>query len=192
MINLLPYDGVAYYYGKMIADKQADHFYDSLLQNIEWKQEEAIIYGRRIITKRKVAWYGDKAYAYTYSSITKEALPWTAELVAIKQIAEEQNGDTFNSCLLNLYHNGEEGMGWHSDNETSLQSKATIVSFSFGAERKISFKHKSTNETVSLLLEHGSLLIMKDITQTHWLHSLPKSKKVSGARINLTFRSMKE
>ena len=92
--------------------------------------------------------------------------------------------------MLNLYHSGNEGMGWHSDDEESLAPKSTIASLSLGAERKFSFKHKQTKQTISSVLEHGSLLIMKDTTQAYWLHSLPKSKTISGPRINLTFRTM--
>jgi alkylated DNA repair dioxygenase AlkB len=103
---------------------------------------------------------------------------------------EEYAEIKFNSCLLNLYHDGNEGMGWHSDDEKSIEKNSTIASLSFGAERKFSFKHKQTKQTISLVLEHGSLLMMKDATQTNWLHSLPKSEKVIGSRINLTFRKM--
>ncbi len=92
--------------------------------------------------------------------------------------------------MLNLYHNGNEGMGWHSDDEKSLGKNNTIASLSFGAERNFSFKQKHTKQIVSLVLEHGSLLIMKDTTQTNWLHSLPKSKSVTRPRINLTFRTI--
>ncbi len=192
MENLLPYDGIVYYDNAIFSIEESNDFFNLLLQNIEWKNDEAVVYGKHIITKRKAAWYGDKAYSYKYSGIRKEALPWTKSLLLLKQKAEVKTGETYNSCLLNLYHNGDEGMGWHSDNESTLQTKAAIASFSFGAERKFAFKHKKTGEIVSLILENGSLLLMKDTTQIHWLHSLPKTKKISGARINLTFRSMAE
>lgn len=190
ILNLLPYDGLVNYYGKVLPPNEASHYLTSLLENIEWKNDEAIIFGRHIITKRKVAWYGDADYMYTYSNTTKKALTWTEELKALKQITEKITGAKFNSCLLNLYHNGDEGMAWHSDDEKSLGPDSTIASFSFGADRKFSFKHKKTGDTHSILLENGSLLDMKGTTQTHWLHSLPKSKKVKYPRINLTFRTM--
>ena len=192
MKNLLPYDGLALYYGSIIPVDEADNLFDNLLNTIAWKHEEAVVYGKHIITKRKVAWYGDKSFSYTYSKITKEALPWTEELLFIKQIIEEKSGETFNSCLLNLYHNGDEGMGWHSDNESTIEKDSAIASVSFGADRTFLFRHKKTKETVSIHLENGSLLLMKDATQQHWQHSLPKSKKIKEARINLTFRCMKE
>ncbi len=188
--NLLPRDGSVYYYGKILGAQEADSLLQEFLTSIEWKNDQAVIFGNLIVTKRKVAWYGDKAFEYTYSNIVKRALPWTPALLKLKAIAEEKTGETYNSCLLNLYHTGGEGMAWHSDGEKDLKKDGAIASISFGAERKFSFKHKNTKETVSLLLEHGSLLVMKDTTQTHWLHRLPPTKKVLTARVNLTFRTI--
>jgi alkylated DNA repair dioxygenase AlkB len=188
--NLLPKDGTVNYYGKLFDQKEADHYFQMLLANIDWRNDEAIIFGKKVITKRKVAWYGDKRFEYTYSKITKLALPWTNELLQIKSFTEERTGETFNSCLLNLYHNGEEGMAWHSDGETDLKKNGAIASLSFGAERKFAFKHKQSKEKVELILEHGSLLIMKGTTQDHWLHRLPPTKQISKARVNLTFRTI--
>jgi alkylated DNA repair dioxygenase AlkB len=190
VVNLLPYDGVADYYGKVMRQSEASHYYDRLMNTIEWRNDEAVIFGRHIITKRKVAWYGDGKFSYTYSNITRHALAWTKELLELKQLAESLTGASFNSCLLNLYHNGDEGVAWHSDDEKALAPNGAIASLTFGAERKFSFRHKKTKETTSVLLESGSLLVMKDETQTAWLHSLPKSKKVTTPRINLTFRTM--
>jgi alkylated DNA repair dioxygenase AlkB len=189
-VNLLPYDGTVNYYGKLFTAQQADHYFEVLFRDIEWRNDEAVIFGKRIITKRKVAWYGDRNFEYTYSNVTKQALIWTPELLELKAIAEKHSGETFNSCLLNLYHTGEEGMAWHSDGEKDLKKNGAIGSMTFGAERKFSFKHKQGKQTVSLLLEHGSLLVMKDTTQTHWLHRLPPTKLMSKSRINLTFRTM--
>ena len=169
---------------------QANEYFDSLLQNIPWKNDEVVVFGKRIVTKRKTAWYGDSNYVYIYSNTIKQALPWTRELVSLKQIIENVSNTKFNSCLLNLYHDGNEGMGWHSDDENSIEDNSTIASVSLGAERKFSFKPKQSNKTISVLLEHGSLLLMKDATQKNWLHSLPKSSKITLPRINLTFRRM--
>jgi alkylated DNA repair dioxygenase AlkB len=188
--NLLPYDGEVTYYGKVLPEKEAIRYFDGLLRNIPWRQDEAVIFGRHIITKRAVAWYGDSDYLYTYSNTTKRALPWTEALRALKALVEDKTGTGFNSCLLNLYHSGQEGMAWHSDDETSLGKDTTIASLSLGAPRKFSLKHKHTLETVSQLLENGSLLAMKGTTQTHWLHSLTKSARVKQPRINLTFRTI--
>jgi alkylated DNA repair dioxygenase AlkB len=188
--NLLPYDGTVYYYGKVIPNEQAQYYLERLLDNIVWKNDEAVIFGKHFFTKRKAAWYGDSDYLYTYSNTTKQALKWTPELIALKQITEGITGTAFNSCLLNLYHDGDEGMAWHSDDEKSLGKDTVIASLSFGAERKFAFKHKATKQSVSLILESGSLLVMKDTTQTHWLHRLPKTTKVTRPRVNLTFRTM--
>jgi len=106
------------------------------------------------------------------------------------RVAEKESGETFNSCLLNLYHNGSEGMAWHSDAEIDLKKNGAIASLSFGVERKFSFKHKQTKESVSMVLQHGSLLIMKDETQRFWLHRLPPTKTVTAPRVNLTFRTI--
>jgi alkylated DNA repair dioxygenase AlkB len=189
-INLLPNGGTVNYYGTILSNKEANHYFDVLLNNIEWKNDEAVIFGKHIITKRKVAWYADQKYSYTYSNITKEALVWNEELLQLKKLIEEKSGATYNSCLLNLYHDGDEGMAWHSDDEKTLGKNMPIASVTFGAERKFSFKHKRTKETVSLILENGSLLVMKDATQTNWLHRLPPTTKIKGPRINLTFRTM--
>jgi alkylated DNA repair dioxygenase AlkB len=188
--NLLPKDGIVNYYGKLFSTLEANQYLAYLLNEIEWRNDQAVIYGKLITTKRKVAWYGDQDFEYTYSNTTKRALPWTEALLKLKAISEEKTGETFNSCLLNLYHTGDEGMAWHSDAEKALKKNGAIGSLSFGAARKFAFKHKETKEVVSLVLEHGSLLIMKDRTQSNWLHRLPPTKLVSKPRVNLTFRTI--
>jgi alkylated DNA repair dioxygenase AlkB len=188
--NLLPKDGDVKYYDTIMSVSEANKYLDNLLNKVEWKNDEVINFGKRIVTKRKIAWYGDKPFKYTYSNTTKQALPWINELQELKKLVEKKLGETFNSCLLNLYHNGSEGMTWHSDAEKDLKINAPIASLSFGAERKFSFKHKKTEETVSLVLQHGSLLVMEGETQSHWLHSLPTTKKTHLPRVNLTFRTI--
>ena len=188
--NLLPKDGTVNYYGKLMNNEASNHYYTRLLNTIDWKNDQAIILGKLIITKRKVAWYGDTGLKYSYSNTTKLALAWTPELLVLKSLIENATGETFNSCLLNLYHTGDEGMAWHSDAEKDLKKDGAIGSLSFRAERKFAFKHKQTKETVSMVLEHGSLLLMKGTTQTNWLHRLPPSKLISRPRINLTFRTI--
>ena len=190
LTNLLPKDGIVVYYKNLLTSQEANRYFDYLLNTIEWKNDQAFIYGKLIITKRKVAWYGDTDFEYTYSKTTKRALPWTKELVELKQMIEDKTGEKFNSCLLNLYHNGDEGMSWHSDAEKELKKNGAISSLSLGAERKFTFKHKETKETISLILENGSLLLMKGHTQTSWLHRLPPTKLISTPRINLTFRTI--
>jgi alkylated DNA repair dioxygenase AlkB len=190
--NILNKDGIVYYYGKILSSEDAKQYFELLMRNIQWENDDLVFFGKHVTTKRKVAWYGDSEYRYTYSNSTKRALAWTNELFELKQIVEKYAETKFNSCLLNLYHNGNEGMGWHSDVEKPLGKNNTIASLSFGTERKFSFKHKQTKQTVSVVLEHGSLLIMKGATQSNWLHSLPKSKNITQHRINLTFRTILE
>jgi len=189
-INIVHKDGEVNYHGIILSYEDANSYLSGLLSDIEWKNDEANIFGRRIVTKRKVAWYGEKPFEYTYSNTTKKALLWTKELLLLKAMVEKETGEDFNACLLNLYHNGSEGMAWHSDGETDLKNNGAIASLSFGAERKFCFKHKKSKETVSLSLQHGSLLVMKGETQTHWLHCLPPTKKTDQPRINLTFRTI--
>ena len=189
-LNVLPQDGTVNYYGKIFNQEEATYYFQKLLETIDWKNDEAIIFGKKILTKRKVGWYGEEEFNYTYSKTTKKALPWTKQLLDLKKSVEERTGEKFNSCLLNLYHDGNEGMAYHSDGEKDLKKNGAIASLSFGAERKFSFKHKTTQQKVELVLENGSLLVMKDQTQTFWLHRLPPTKKILSPRINLTFRTI--
>ena len=186
--NLLPYDGLVQYYGVVL--QNPDYYFQTLYQSINWQHDQAMIFGKLITTKRKVAWQGDYPFSYTYSGIEKTASPWNAPLLELKQLIESITQETFNSCLLNLYHTGEEGMAWHSDGEKDLKKDGAIASLSFGAERKFSFKHKLTKLKIDLQLENGSLLVMKENTQSNWLHRLPPSKKIQTPRINLTFRTI--
>lgn len=190
--NHLPKDGIVLYYGKVLDLGLSDQYFSQLRNEIEWRPDQAVIFGKAIETKRKVAWYAEKAFSYQYSGTTKFALKWTDTLIEIKQVVEAISGEEYNSCLLNLYHTGEEGMAWHSDGERELRTNGAIASVSLGAERKFAFKHKQTKERIDLWLEHGSLMVMKGVTQSYWLHRLPPTKKVNHARINLTFRQMGE
>lgn len=186
--NLLPFDGEALNFGAVFTLAESEHYLNALTESIAWQPDKVKIFGKLITTKRKVAWHGSAPYTYKYSHITRVALPWTKELKDIKSKVEKLVGCEFNSCLLNYYADGNEGMGWHSDNEKELCKNAPIASVSFGATRKFIFKHKQTPEKVSLILESGSLLVMKPPLQEHWRHSLPMSKLVKAPRINLTFR----
>jgi alkylated DNA repair dioxygenase AlkB len=188
--NLLHQDGIALYHEKAIPENQIKQLFDELFNNINWENEKVVMFGKEIITKRKVAFYSDPSIAYTYSSRTKIGLPWKETLITLKNIVESITKEKYNACLLNLYHNGEEAMGWHCDNEKEIVGNSSIASLSIGASRKFSFKHKVTKETISIQLGNGSLLEMKGTIQQHWWHSLPKSKKVTESRINLTFRQM--
>ncbi len=190
--NILPYQGEAIYYGFALSQNQAENYFDILLNNVVWQNDQVIIFGKLITTKRKMAWYGSKPFKYSYSNTQKTAIPFTKELLELKAIVEKISGFTYNSCLLNLYHSGEEGMSWHTDNEKELDKNGAIASLSLGASRKFSFKNKHTKYKVDVLLQPGSLLVMQGDTQQHWLHSLPTTKNVTKPRINLTFRKIVE
>jgi alkylated DNA repair dioxygenase AlkB len=187
---ILPKDGELIYSQSLLDDETAIRYFNRLMETIDWQQDELVIYGKQIQTKRKVAWYGDVPFSYTYSHKEKKALYWTKELLELKEVIEQKTGVSYNSCLLNLYHSGAEGMGWHSDNEPELQINGSIASLSLGAARVFDFKHKTTKEKVRILLENGSLLEMKGTTQSNWLHQLPKTLRVKDPRINLTFRTI--
>jgi len=189
--NIINQDGLALYYPQAIPAEQLSHYYDELFNKISWEQDRVMMFGKEIVTKRKVAFYSDPLISYTYSGKLKIGLNWSQELIVIKNIVESLTNFKYNACLLNLYHNGDESMGWHSDDEKEIIAESSIASLSLGAERKFSFKHKATKETISVLLENGSLLEMKGAIQKNWWHALPKSKKVIAPRINLTFRQMK-
>lgn len=190
--NLLPYDGELYDYGTLLFVQQATDDFQCFLTELPWQPDEVFLYGKYIQTARKLVWYGDDNFKYSYSGTTKAAQVWDAKILALKQKIEEKLGSQFNSCLVNLYENGTQAMGWHSDNEPELKKDANanivIASLSLGATRKFCLKHNMTRERVEILLEHGQLIVMKGQTQQYWKHCLTKTTKVSQPRINLTFR----
>jgi alkylated DNA repair dioxygenase AlkB len=188
-LNLLPRDGVAEYLGKICSPEESPTLFDDLLATSPWQPDEVVLFGRKRILSRKVAWMGDAGFTYSYSGTSKTASPLTPALLLIKKRVEQQCAHRFNSCLMNLYHDGSEGMGWHSDDEKTLGRNPVIASVSFGAERVFKLKHRESKEIVSVLLENGSLLVMKGATQHHWVHAMPKTKKITTPRINLTFRT---
>lgn len=180
---------MAIYYPLVIDELNAKNYFNRLKQEIEWQHDELVMFGKTIITDRKVAWYGMKEFEYTYSRKTKKATLFNPLLIELKEKIEKTTGAEYNSCLLNFYHSGEEGMGWHTDDEKELVKHSSIASMSIGAERRFLFKHRITKEKSEILLENGSILDMQGEIQDNWLHSLPKTKKISEPRINLTFRN---
>lgn len=188
--NLLPKDGTALYFGPIMGERDADQYFTTLLHTIDWRQDQVVLFGRKITTRRKVAWYGEKPYTYHYSNLTRTALLFTETLIELKSQVEKISAETYNSCLLNLYHDGTEGISWHSDAETDLKPEGAIASVSLGAQRKFVLRHKQSQETISQELAHGSLLVMSGPIQTHWQHRLATSKKILSPRINLTFRTI--
>jgi len=190
--SLLPNDGTAYDYGAIMPKTQADQYFQTLRDEIDWQHDQLWMMGKLIHTRRLVAWYGSKPFQYGYSRTEKTALIWTDFLLQLKQLVEQHTQSRYNSCLLNFYYSGEVGMGWHTDKEKQLVQHGSIASLSFGAVRRFAFRHLHTAEQIKVELLHGSLLEMKNQTQDYWQHALLKSSKVKSARINLTFRQIRE
>jgi alkylated DNA repair dioxygenase AlkB len=185
---LLNRDGLVEYLPSLFSPLECESLFGELLKTSPWQQDEVILFGQKRILSRKVAWMGDAGFTYSYSGTSKTTSPWTPSLMQVKERVELRTTQRFNSCLLNLYHDGSEGMGWHSDDEKTLGRNPVIASVSFGAGRIFKLKHRKSKEVVSVLLEQGSLLIMKGATQHHWVHTMPKTNRVTTPRINLTFR----
>ena len=188
--NILPHNGQTCYISNFINDTHPS-FLQQLLETVHWKHDELTLYGKKIITKRQVAFEGDEQIEYTYSRQKKITNPWSLVVLDLKQILEKELNTQFNGCLINLYDSGEIGMAWHSDNESELDTEGIIASLSFGATRTFQLKHKQTGEKIDLILENGSLLLMDMESQQYWLHQLKKEIKVKELRINLTFRQFK-
>lgn len=188
--NLLPQDGFANYYPDFISTTESSRLMEALQASLQWDSDQLIMFGKLVITRRKVAWVGDPACTYTYSGVKKRPQAWTSELLNIKHQLEELTQSEFNSCLINLYHDGKDGMGWHSDDEKELDARSPIASLSLGSTRKFAFRHKKYKSTSSLFLENGSVLVMRAPTQQFWQHALLKTKTIHSPRINLTFRKI--
>ncbi|MGN6437378.1 MAG: alpha-ketoglutarate-dependent dioxygenase AlkB family protein [Agriterribacter sp.] len=193
MMNILPFDGEAFLYKDIFSAGESDNYCMLLATNIAWKQEAITMFGKKVMQPRLTALYGDAGKAYRYSGITMHPLPWSRELMEIKIRVEELCGHKFSTALLNYYRNGQDSMGWHRDNEKELGKNPVIASVSFGAERIFQFRHhKEKSNVQSVLLTHGSLLLMQGTTQHCWYHQLPKTKVSMGERINITFRQIRD
>lgn len=170
---------------------EATRLQAALRQGIDWRDEEIIMFGRRLPVPRRVAWHGDPGASYTYSGTLHVPQPWTPELTSIRDLVQQLSGASFNAVLLNLYRDGRDGMGWHADDEPELGPNPVIASVSLGATRRFCLRHRRRRDLrVDLPLAHGSLLVMSGPTQHHWVHALPKTTVPVGERINLTFRQV--
>lgn len=185
----LPYDKSLLDYGPILAPEKAVDYYNRLLEEIPWQHDTAFIYGKHIVTKRQVAWFADGGFDYNYSNTTRPSRPWTPLLLELKEKVKQVCGYDYNSVLLNLYRDGSEGMAWHSDDEQGLGAAPNIASLSFGATRRFDIRHKQTGETIKLPLDSSRLIVMKERSQSHWKHQVPKQLRVEDPRINLTFRT---
>lgn len=188
--NLLPYDGCLHNHGLVLNLTEAQQAYAELLRHIDWRPDQLQMFGRTITTRRQVAWYADAGAHYRYSGSSKAPQPWTPYLLELKARVESHVGERFNACLLNHYWDGQDGMGWHSDDEAELGNQPIIASLSLGAERVFALRHKRTQDERRLPLASGQLIVMRGDTQHHWRHSLLKSRRIDAGRINLTFRTI--
>lgn len=189
-INLLPFDGLVQYHGAIFNPKQSQEIFANLQNSVNWVNDEVTMFGKKIVMSRKMAWFSQQNKDYVYGNSKKIAQVYFPQLVEIQNIVEQISQEKFNACLLNYYHNGKEAMGWHADNEPEIIKNSTIASISLGAERFFEFKHRTKPDKRKLLLQNGSLLLMKNETQNHWLHRLTPDTKSNQPRINLTFRQM--
>ncbi len=181
-------DGELVYRPNFFSPEKSNQLYLHLLDHIHWRSDKIRIFGKVHDVPRLQAWYGDEGARYSYSNIDLEPLPWTPELLEVKERIEEVSQGTYNSVLLNLYRNGRDSNGWHSDNEKELGDSPEIASLSLGQERVFHMKHKTLSLKKRFLLADGSLLIMRGETQKYWKHQIPKSAREMSPRINLTFR----
>jgi alkylated DNA repair dioxygenase AlkB len=184
-------DGEARYWPEGFERADATALFDALRAGIAWREEEILMFGRRVPVPRRVAWHGDPGARYIYSGTVHEPLPWTPELATIRERVIRLTGAPYNAVLLNLYRDGRDGMGWHADDEPELGPDPVIASVSLGATRRFCLRHRHRKALrLDLPLAHGSVLCMSGATQHHWVHALPKTAAAVGERINLTFRRL--
>ncbi|WP_375582337.1 alpha-ketoglutarate-dependent dioxygenase AlkB [Cyclobacterium xiamenense] len=189
--NLLPHDGEMYLFDRFFEAESADRYLLRLKEMPGWKQEPIRMFGKQVLQPRLTAFCGINDTSYAYSGIRMHPQPMTDELLSILQKIEQFSQLSFTHVLLNWYRNGADSMGWHRDNEASLGTDPAIASVSFGEPRTFQVRcKKNPSERLSLILPHGSLLLMKGAMQTHWEHCLPKTRRSTGDRINLTFRKV--
>ena len=184
-------NGEYYFYPKIFSKIESDLFLQNLKANIGWKQESMNMYGKQVNFPRLTAWYGDNDKPYSFSGITLEPKIWNEELLTIKEKIEQISKVKFNSVLLNQYRSGNDSISWHTDAEKELGENPVIASVNFGATRKFQLRHIHSNEKLEIELTHGSLLIMQGELLHYWQHQVPKTSKVVGERINLTYRLIK-
>ena len=185
-------DGVLDIYPDFLPHDVADNFYELFLNELNWSEEQIQMFGKTIPVPRLICWYGNKEAVYRYSGVEHIPHPWTSSLRELKNRIEAFTQYSFNSVLGNLYRDGNDAMGWHSDDEKELGQNPFIASISLGAERVFKIRHKSTREQYKLILPHGSLLTMSGPFQHHWQHSIPRTSTYKAPRINLTFRNIKQ
>ena len=182
-------DAQVSYVPAFIGFEEANELFEKLLLQVNWQQDDIVVFGKKYQQPRLTALYGNDGKSYSYSSLTMFPNKWNSLLIYIKEKVEDFMKVKFTTVLLNYYRDGNDSNGWHADNEKELGKNPIIASVSFGAKRVFQMKHNSIKEQkLKIELEHGSLLIMKGTAQHFWKHQIPKSTKNVGPRINLTFR----
>lgn len=182
-------DAIFEYYPNFFSQAKADELYKLLHENTPWQQDTITVYGKNHLQPRLTALYGNEGKPYKYSNIVMNPHPWNATLIYMKELVEEKANHDFTTVLLNQYRNERDSNGWHADNEKELGRDPIIASISLGEERTFQLKHNTQKEIKqSLLLKHGSLILMKEGSQIHYKHQIPKASKPKNTRINLTFR----
>lgn len=179
----------ANFYPNFLSKEQADFLFKNLINNVDWNQEHINFMGKISPIPRLTYWYSKENKEYVYSGIKVFPVPYPEIIKRLNRLVEEKTGYEFNSVLLNLYRNGEDKVSWHADDEKSLGNEINIASISIGVEREFQFKSKhNSDDKQEIMLTHGSLLVMHNPIQKHWLHQIPIRKKIKEPRINLTFR----
>lgn len=187
-VEILPFDGHAVLYPNFIEVGRAGDVFCRLMGETRWEERDIIMFGKQHREPRLTAWHSEPTISYTYSGIRRSPQPWTPLLRELRDECANAASATFNAVLVNLYRDGNDGVGWHADNEASNGREPIIASLSFGASRRFDFRHRETKRTVQVQLDPGSLLVMSGLSQHCWVHQVPRTKRVSEPRINLTFR----
>jgi len=190
--NLAPFDGELNLIKQFYRSPESDQLFATLETGLAWQEEAIFIYGKWVKVPRLMCWYGDPGAYYQYSGVNHQPRPWTKELQSVRAKIEQQCQCIFNSVLANLYRDGRDSMGCHADDEKELGPNPVIASLSLGDERLFKLHHKKRKQTLDITLGHGDLLVMAGTLQHHWVHSVPKTKKIKTPRINLTFRRILE
>ena len=188
--ELLPSDGSAVLVPDFLSESEADEFFDGLHTKTPWEHNSIKLFGKQVPEPRLSSWHAEPNLPYTYSGAPRTPHPWNEPLTALRTACETHIGHTFNGALLNLYRSGQDAMGWHSDDEPVNGPHPVIASISLGSERRFDFRHKQTREVISVVLPHGSLLVMSGPCQTYWLHRIAKTTREIQPRINVTFRHL--
>ena len=183
-------DGVFEYWPGFLDPEEASSYFAALQSRIDWHTPRVFVYGRWIDSPRQSAWYGDRGAVYRYSGTINEPIPWLPELKALRERLNDFCKNQFNSMLANHYRSGNDSMGWHSDDEKELGPEPVIASISLGGVRRFLLRHRRRKDlpTHEIMLENGSLLVMRAGSQRAWRHSIPKTRRAVAPRINLTYR----